>query len=115
MASIFQTDEMSGGYSRRISRHLACSLLVFALLQIGVVCRMGGSLVLHLGIIAAIGGFAYAGHALERRWAVFDQASLPHGGLATRCRIDLLQLWSVSLLGPMLWIPVAIVTAAIFG
>ena len=76
---------------------------------------MGGSLALHLGIIAAVGGFAYAGHSLERRWAELDQAALPHAGLATRYRIDLLQLWSVSLLGPMLWIPVAIVTDAIFG
>lgn len=115
MASIFRTEEMTGGYSRRISRHLAGALLMFALLQIGVVCRMGGSLALHLGIIMAIGGFAYAGHALERRWADLDRAALSQADLSTRYRIDLLQLWSVSLLGPLLWAPVAIVTAAIFG
>lgn len=118
MASIFgDGSERVGqnGHAKHLSGHLAVALVVFALLQIFVVAWMGGSLILHFGIIAAIGGFALLARALERRWQMLDESGLPAAGLATRYRMDLIQLWAASLLAPMLWIPVAIVMNALFG
>lgn len=103
------------GFAKRVSSHLAAALVVFALLQIFVVARMGGSLILHLGIIAAIGGFAIAARGLEHRWAMLDGSGLSESGLGLRFRRDMLTLWSASLLGPLLWIPVALVMRALFG
>jgi hypothetical protein len=105
----------SNGFAKRISTHLAAALVVFCLLQIFIVAKMGGSLVLHLGIIVAIGGYAIAARGLERRWHMLEQGGLSHNGLALRFRRDLLQLWSASLLGALLWIPVAIIFRFLFG
>ncbi|WP_236709875.1 MULTISPECIES: hypothetical protein [Sphingobium] len=102
-------------FAKRISSHLAAALVVFCLLQIFIVAKMGGSLVLHLGIIIAIGGFAVAARGLERRWQMIEHAGLSQNGLALRFRRDLLQLWAASLIGALLWIPVAIIYHALFG
>jgi hypothetical protein len=117
MASMFheRTAGTGANYAKRISGHLATALVVFAILQIFVVAKMGGSLVLHLGIVVAIGGFALAARSLEHRWAALERSNLPESGLATRFRVDLLQLWGASLLAPLLWIPVAIVGKFLFG
>lgn len=118
MATLFDTHIRSGrsaGYAKRISTHLAAALVTFCLLQIFIVAKMGGSLVLHLGIIVAIGGFAMAARGLERRWHMLEQSDLPRGGLALRYRRDLLQLWGASLIGALLWAPVAIIFRALFG
>lgn len=104
-----------GGFARRISTHLAAALVIFCLAQIFIVARMGGSLVLHLGIIVAIGGYAIAARGLERRWHMLEQGGLSQDGLALRFRRDLVQLWSASLLGALLWIPVAIIFRFLFG
>ncbi len=103
------------GYAKRISSHLAAALVVFCLLQIFIVAKMGGSLVLHLGIIIAIGGYALAARGLERRWHMLEQGGLSQHGLALRFRRDLLQLWGASLIGALLWIPVAIIYRFLFG
>jgi hypothetical protein len=102
-------------YAKRISSHLAAALVTFALLQIFIIAKMGGSLVLHLGIIVAIGGFAMAARGLEHRWGLLDQGGLPTVGLALRFRRDLIQLWSASIAGALLWVPVAIIYRALFG
>lgn len=117
MASLFQnrTSINAADYAKRMSSHLAVALVSFALLQIFVVARMGGSLLLHLGIIITIGLFALAARALERRWVMLSGSGLSDSGLATRFRVDLLQLWSTCLLGPVLWIPVSVVTGFLFG
>lgn len=103
------------GYAKRISTHLAAALVIFCLLQIFIVAKMGGSLALHLGIIVAIGGYAVAARGLERRWRLLEQGGLSEGGLALRFRRDLLQLWGASLVGALLWIPVAIIFRFLFG
>lgn len=103
------------GHSRRMSTHLAAALVVFCVLQIFIVAKMGGSLLLHLGIIIAIGGFAVAARGLERRWEMLDRSGLSTHGLAVRFRRDLVQLWSASVIGGLLWIPVAIIFRALFG
>lgn len=103
------------GFAKRISSNLAAALVVFCLLQIGIVAKMGGSLVLHLGIVVAIGGFAIAARGLERRWELLDASDLSRSGLALRYRRDLLQIWGASILGALLWIPVAIIFRALFG
>ena len=103
------------GHAKRMSTHLAAALVVFCLLQIVIVAKMGGSLLLHLGIIVAIGGFAVAARGLERRWEMLDQSGLPAQGLAVRFRRDLLQLWSASIVGGLLWIPVSVIFRALFG
>ena len=103
------------GYSKRISTHLATALVVFCLLQIFIVAKMGGSLVLHLGIVVAIGGFALAARALEHRWQTLDQSGLSEGGLTLRFRRDVAQLWAASIVGALLWIPVAIIYRFLFG
>ncbi len=103
------------GFAKRISTHLAAALVVFCLLQIGIVAKTGGSLVLHLGVIVAIGGYAVAARGLERRWQMLEQGGLSDDGLAVRFRRDVLQLWAASLLGAMLWIPVAIIFRFLFG
>ena len=108
-------DQRYRRWSKRISSHLAAALVVFCLLQIGIVARMGGSLVLHLGIIFAIGGFGVAGRGLERRWEMLEQGGLSEQSLGTRFRVDLVQLWSAAILGALLWIPVAIIFRALFG
>jgi hypothetical protein len=118
MASLFQNRAAGmdcSNLGKRMSGQLAAALVVFALLQIFVVAKMGGSLVLHLGIVIAIGGFALAARALEHRWNALSASNLPEDGLATRFRIDLLRLWGASLLAPLLWIPVAIVGSHLFG
>lgn len=102
-------------FARRISSHLAAALVVFCLLQIFIVAKMGGSLLLHLGVIVAIGGFAVAARGLERRWQMIEQAALPHDGLALRFRRDVLHLWAASLIGALLWIPVVVIYRALFG
>lgn len=103
------------GYAKRISTHLAAALVTFCVLQILIVAKMGGSLALHLGIIVAIGGFAVAARGLERRWHLLEQGGLSESGLALRFRRDLLQLWGASLVGALLWIPVAIIYRFFFG
>ena len=103
------------GYAKRISTHLAAALVTFCLLQIFSVAKMGGSRVLHLGIIVAIAGFAVAARGLERRWQMLESSDLSRNGLALRFRRDLLQLWAASLVGAMLWIPVAIIFRFLFG
>lgn len=103
------------GLARRMSTHLAAALVVFCVLQIFIVAKMGGSLLLHLGIIIAIGGFAVAARGLERRWDMLDRSGLSAHGLALRFRRDLLQLWSASIIGGLLWIPVSIIFRALFG
>lgn len=117
MASMFSERTAGTGrsYTKRMSTHTAGALVVFALLQIFVVAKMGGSLALHLGIIVAIGGFALAARSLEHRWTALERGGLSDDGLATRFRVDLVQLWGASLLAPMLWIPVAIVGKFVFG
>ena len=103
------------GYARRISSHLAAALVVFCLSQIFIVARMGGSLLLHLGVIVAIGGFALAARTLERRWQLLDGSGLAHRDLDPRFRRDVLYIWSVSILGALLWIPVAIIYRFFLG
>lgn len=102
-------------FAKWISSHLAAALVVFCLLQIFIVAKMGGSLALHLGIIVAIGGYAVAARGLERRWQMLEQAGLSQGGLSLRFRRDVLQLWVASLVGGLLWIPVAIIFRFLFG
>lgn len=102
-------------FAKRISTHLAVALVVFCLLQIGIVAKMGGSLVLHLGIIIAIGGYALAARALEHRWQMLEQGGLSQSGLALRFRRDVAQLWTASLVGALLWIPVGIIYRFLFG
>ena len=103
------------GYARRMSTHLAFALVVFCLLQIFIVARMGGSLVLHLGIIVAIGGFGVAARRLERRWELLDGGGLSDDGLSLRYRRDVAQLWLTSIASGLLWIPVAVIFRALFG
>ncbi|MDO7835976.1 hypothetical protein Q4610_13060 [Sphingobium sp. HBC34] len=102
-------------FAKRISTHLAAALVIFCLLQIGIVAKTGGSLVLHLGIIVAIGGYAIAARGLERRWQMLEQGGLSESGLALRFRRDIAQLWVASLVGAFLWIPVAIIYRFLFG
>lgn len=118
MASLFPSrsfDRNPPRYDKRISTQVACALVVFALLQIVIVAKMGGSLLLHFGIFAAIACFAMGARTLEHRWARLAHSGLPAAGLETRYRRDLLQLWGASLVAPFLWIPVATVTGALFG
>lgn len=116
MATAFSNRAFSRGrFAKRISTHLAAALVVFCLLQIFIVAKMGGSLVLHLGVVVAIGGFALAARALEHRWQMLDQSSLSESGLALRFRRDVAQLWVASILGALLWIPVAIIYRFLFG
>lgn len=118
MATLFEQGAIrsrGAGFAKRISTHLALALVAFCVLQILIVAKIGGSLVLHLCIIVAIGGFAVAARGLERRWAMLDQSGLSQQGLALRFRRDVLQIWGASLFGALLWIPVAIIFRALFG
>ncbi|MFB0873794.1 MULTISPECIES: hypothetical protein [unclassified Sphingobium] len=102
-------------FAKRISTHLAAALVVFCLAQIGIVAKMGGSLVLHLGIIVAIGGYAIAARGLERRWRMLERGTLSASSLATRYRVDVAQIWAASIVGALLWIPVGIIYRFLFG
>lgn len=102
-------------FAKRISTHLAAALVVFCLLQIFIVAKTGGSLVLHLGVIVAIGGYAVAARGLEQKWRMLEQGGLPQSGLALRFRRDVAQLWAASVLGALLWIPVGIIFRFLFG
>jgi hypothetical protein len=118
MASVFGEGAIGRdrlGYGKRMSTHLAAALVIFALLQIFIVAKLGGSLILHLGIIVAIGLFAVAARALERRWVILGQSGLSQSGLSVRFRRDLLQLWTSSIVGALLWIPVSIIFRFLFG
>ena len=118
MATLFKHGSAQAGgvsYAKRMSSHLAAALVIFCLLQIGIVARMGGSLILHLGIIAAIGGFAVAARGLERRWEMLDQSGLARHGLDLRFRRDAVQLWLASIGCGLLWIPVTFIFRVLFG
>lgn len=115
MATAVGNRAQGKGFAKRISSHLAAALVVFCLAQIFVVAKMGGSLVLHLGIIVAIGGYGIAARGLERRWQMLEQGGLSQHGLTLRFRRDILQLWGASILGALLWIPVAIIFRFLFG
>lgn len=103
------------GYARRMSSHLAANLILFCMLQIGIVARMGGSLILHLALIIAIGAFAVAARGLERRWEWLDQSSLSSASLAARFRRDVAQVWLVSIGSGLMWIPATIIFRFLFG
>lgn len=98
-----------------MSSHLALALVAFCLLQIGIVARMGGSLVLHLTLIIAIGGFAVMARGVERRWEILDESGLSMTGLDVRFRRDVAQVWLTSIISSLLWIPVAIIFRFLFG
>lgn len=100
-----------------MSSHLAAALVVFAVLQIAVVAKLGGSLPMHLGIFLAIGGFSIAARNLEYRWARLTQGELSQGdaGLSAPFRADVIVLWSATLVAPFLWIPVSIISGFLFG
>lgn len=115
MATTLGQQATQSSFAKRISTHLAAALVIFCLLQIGIVAKMGGSLVLHLGIIVAIAGFGIAAQGLERRWALLDRGGLSQGGLAVRFRRDVAQIWGASIVGALLWIPVAIIFRFLFG
>lgn len=118
MASAFDSGALlhaRPAYAKRISSHLAAALVIFALLQIFIIAKFGGSLVLHLGIIVAIGGFAMAARTLEHRWATFERAGLPTTTLSPIFRRDLFLLWSASIFGATLWVPIALVYRTLFG
>lgn len=118
MATFFNSDPAPArraGFGKRVSTHLALALVSFCLLQIFIVARMGGSLVLHLGIIIAIGGFAVAARSLEHRWDLLDRSGLSRERLRLRYRRDVFQLWGISLFGALLWIPIAAIFRALFG
>ena len=117
MATLFEDGpaQANSGYAKRMSSHLAAALMMFCVLQIGIVARMGGSLVLHLGIIVAIGGFAVAARRLERRWEMLDQSFLSGHGLDLRFRRDLVQIWLTSIGSALLWLPIAIIFRHLFG
>lgn len=116
MASTFDTARTTRrNFAKRMSSHLASALICFCLLQIFIVAKMGGSLILHLGIIFAIGGFAIAARALERRWQMLDRSGLSDPGLVLRFRRDLIQLWMVAIGGGFMWLPVTILFNALFG
>ncbi|WP_449474688.1 hypothetical protein [Sphingobium chungangianum] len=118
MATAFNNDSArshGGRYAKRMSSHLAIALVVFCLLQIGIVARMGGSLVLHLALIIAIGGFAMVARDMERRWELLDESGLSMSGLDLRFRRDVAQVWLTSIASSLLWIPVAIIFRFLFG
>ncbi|HEX7877247.1 MAG TPA: hypothetical protein VF489_11760 [Sphingobium sp.] len=98
-----------------MSTHLAAALILFCILQIGIVARMGGSLVLHLAIIIAISGFGVAARRLERRWEMLEESSLSGRGLDLRFRRDVIQVWLASIGSGLLWIPIAIIFHFLFG
>lgn len=98
-----------------MSSHLAGALFVFAVLQILVVAKIEGSLLIHLGIVVAVAGFAIAARGMEQRWSRLSDSGLPEAGLLTRFRIDLLKVWGATLFAPLLWIPVRIVSRFLFG
>ncbi|ANI78072.1 MULTISPECIES: hypothetical protein [Sphingobium] len=118
MATLFKNasaQNHGGRYAKRMSSHLATALVVFCLLQIGIVARMGGSLLLHLALIVAIGGFGVAARRLERRWEILDDSGLSSAGLDLRFRRDVAQVWLASIASSLLWIPVAIIFRFLFG
>lgn len=116
MASIFDiAPDTRKNFAKRMSSHLAGALICFCLLQIFIVAKMGGSLILHFGIIFAIGGFALAARGLERRWQMLETSGLSERGLARRFRRDLIPLWAVAVGGAFLWVPVAMLLNALVG
>lgn len=116
MASTFGTaPPCRKNFAKRMSSHLAGALICFCLLQIFIVAKMGGSLLLHIGIIFAIGGFALAARGLERRWQMLEASGLSDRGLAKRFRRTLIQVWTAAIGGALLWLPVAILFHALFG
>lgn len=92
---------------------MAAALVIFAVLQIAIVAKMGGSLLMHFGIFLAIGGFSIAARSLEHRWADMRDQGQP-GHLDKEMRSDLATLWIASFTSPFLWIPVAIIGNALF-
>lgn len=118
MASMFPAKFFEGNqpvdYARKMSSHVAAALVTFAILQIAVVAKMGGSLLMHFGIFLAIGGFSIAARALEQRWADFVQTDQADR-LKPQFYADLLPLWAASLVAPFLWIPVAVAGRLLFS
>ncbi|AUW59813.1 hypothetical protein C1T17_18745 [Sphingobium sp. SCG-1] len=102
-------------YARKMSSHVAAALVLFAVLQIAVVAKTGGSLLMHFGIFLAIGGFSIAARGLERRWSYLGRQNIGADRLKAQFQADLLPLWSASLVAPFLWIPVAVAGRLLFS
>src|SRR5215217_5337810 len=96
VASIFPTpsthSRQSPEYDRKMSSQVAAALAVFAVLQIIIVAKMGGALVMHLGIFLTLGGFSIGARALESRWATLPQHIAHPALLAAELRADVRDL-----------------------
>lgn len=103
------------GYARRMSSHLAAALMISCLLQILIVAKMGGSLVLHLCLIVAIGALAVFARMTERRWELLDQHGLGGGEMDRRFRRDKAQFWFASIATGLVWIPITAVFHFLIG
>ena len=92
----------------RLGKHVASALLIFVMLQIVIISETGGYLSLHLGMIVAIGLFALAGRALEKRWPTRRLLEMDKES-SRALKTDLLIFWSASITAPFLWVPIAAV------
>lgn len=119
MASMFPTRSVAHDgtvdYAKKMSSHVAAALVFFAVLQIAVVAKSGGSLLMHFGIFLAIGGFSIAARGLEQRWSHLGQQDAGTDLLKAQFHADLLPLWGASLVAPFLWIPVAMAGRLLFS
>jgi hypothetical protein len=93
-----------------LGRHVASALLIFVMLQILIISETGGYLSLHLGMIVAIGLFALAGRALEKKWPTRRLLEMDKE-TSRALKTDLLIFWSTSIAAPFLLVPVATVLA----
>ncbi len=84
-------------YAKRISDHVAVSLVVYTLALIFITSpameSKGTSILPYFMLVVFVAMVIPACRKMERRWQALEASELGEGGLETRFTIDRLKLW----------------------
>jgi hypothetical protein len=97
--------------------HASAALLFFAGIQIWGAAALqampGGRALPFIALAMLMGAALPFARAVQRRWALIAEKSLPCPALVSRFRRDRARLWQFALLVPPLWIGAYLVIAAL--
>lgn len=88
-------------YAKRISDHVAISLVVYTLMLIFVTSpameSKGTSILPYFMLVVFVAMVIPACRKMERRWEALESSDLGDGSLETRFSIDRVKLWSAAI------------------
>ncbi len=93
-------------YAKRISDHVAISLVVYTLALIFVTSpameSKGTSILPYFMLVVFVAMVIPACRKMEQRWQTLETSDLGDGGLATRFTVDRVKLWAGAILIPII-------------